>query len=100
MTDQHNQWLENWFSEAERLFNILPAVPAHMESEMRQLISYTRRARDLTADIREARLRWDRQLQDKREAEARVAEIVERQRMATEREMAERELRKLQKELE
>ncbi|HLA44871.1 MAG TPA: hypothetical protein VJZ27_15610, partial [Aggregatilineales bacterium] len=98
--DAYGEWIDNWYSEAEVLFERLPSVPPELQGEVQKLLAWkakTEKAADAYWQARE-RL-WLKRL-EREDAEKRIRVIAERQRFAAEMELAERRLRKWQHKLQ
>lgn len=90
------EWLENFGLINQIDFS---NVPADIEAEVDELTEWLEWLQKLSAEADVMRARLDRQRFEREATEARIAEITERQRIETEREMEEERLLKYQQQI-
>lgn len=92
-------WLRNLSLDDYKELQTLPYLSAHAKEEVAEAIYWIEQCVLLAARADEVRARLDSQRLEREETDARIRAIVERQRMQTEYEIAEKKLRKWQRQL-
>jgi hypothetical protein len=97
---QFDHWIAQWQQEADKLFRYFEIIPPELRLDLQHLRAWGSEAERLIQKYEQVRVEMAIKRQARAEAEARINAIVERQRIATELEWAERELRRFRAKIE
>lgn len=101
MDDQHfDHWIDQWQREADKLFRYFEIIPPDLQADLDRLSAWGIEAERLIEKYRQIRQEMAIKRKERLAAQLRIDAIVERQRIATEIEIADRELRRFRAKIE